>query len=262
MKRKAFFIALNILFSVFLFAQDAPNITDSGGKKQGHWIKVDENKKKIYDGNFMNNSPEGKFIYYFESGVPKAITIFSQNGGVAYTKHFNVAGKMVGEGKYMNQNKDSLWKFYDEEGKLLSEDVYLNGIKNGNFKVYYRNGQLSENKIWVNGKLDGPCTKYFENGTVKYKGQYSKDKVDGKAIFYYPTGNVSVDGFYKNDLKDGAWTYYNQDGTLNRKVLYENGVTKDKSENVIFTKEEEEKAKKQSEQNESKDSFKEGVEPK
>lgn len=260
--QKIILILCVILFIPQVKAQDAPNITDAAGKKQGHWIKFDENKKKIYDGNFVNSIPEGKFIYFYETGVTKAITVFSQNGKVAQTQHFNEAGKVVGEGKYINQKKDSLWKFYDVEGKLLSEEIYLDGIKNGGCKVYYRNGQLSEDKIWVNGFADGVCSKYFEDGTIKFKGQFLKDKATGKTTYYFPSGQISVEGFYKDDFKEGPWNYYNEDGSLKKTVHYIQGVPKEKSETNIQTKEEEEKAKNKSGQIELKDPFKDGGEPK
>jgi antitoxin component YwqK of YwqJK toxin-antitoxin module len=253
MKRSSLFIALNIFFSSFLVAQAAPNLIDAAGRKQGHWIKYSANKKKLYDGNFVNDVPEGKFIYYSEAGIPWAITVFSQKGTVGYNQHFSAVGKLVGEGKYINQKKDSLWKFYNDEGKLVSVENYLNDLKQGSCKIYYSNGQLSEDKVYVKDLLDGPCTKYFADGKIKYKGQYIKDKVEGKTLFYYPSGTMSVEGFYKNDLKDGTWNFYNMDGTLKKKVLYSNGKTKDKTEAGIMTKEEEEKAKKQYEQKEIKE---------
>lgn len=248
MKRSSLFIALNIFFSSFLVAQDAPNVIDAAGRKQGHWIKFSANKKKLYDGNFVNDFPNGKFIYYSEAGIPWAITVFSKNGTIGYSQHFNGSGKLVGEGKYINQKKDSLWRFYNDEGKLVSVETYLNDLKHGSCKIYYTNGQLSEDKIYVNGLLDGPNTKYFSDGKIKYKGQYIKDKVEGKTLFYYPSGTMSVEGFYKNDLKDGQWNFYNTDGTLKKKVLYVNGKTNDKSEAGVMTKEEQEKGKKQFEQ--------------
>ncbi|MDP1745631.1 MAG: hypothetical protein Q8L90_08640 [Bacteroidota bacterium] len=183
MKRSSLFIVLNIFFSSFLVAQDAPNVIDAAGRKQGHWIKFSANKKKLYDGNFVNDVPEGKFIYFTEAGIPWAITIFSQKGKVGYNQHFSAAGKLVGEGKYLNQKKDSLWKFYNDGGKLVSVENYLNDLKHGSCKVYYSNGQLSEDKVYANGLLDGPCIKYFSDGKIKYKGQFIKDKAEGKTLF-------------------------------------------------------------------------------
>jgi antitoxin component YwqK of YwqJK toxin-antitoxin module len=260
MINRLFICVVLMLASSFLFAQEAPNVTDAAGKKQGHWIKLDDNKKKIYEGNFVNNIPVGKFTYYYDTGIPWSITHFSQNGKVARTQMFNAAGKLMGEGKYVNEKKDSLWKFYNDEGKLISEEGYVNGLKHGSSKVFYVGGQLSEEKIWKNGKLDGPVKKYFENGQLKYIGQYINDKVEGKVVFYFASGKVNAEGAYKNDLKEGTWKYYTEDGKVERTDIYVNGRMTGTDKDVL-SKEEQDKERKKYEQFEIKDPYEEGYRP-
>lgn len=253
-------LTLFCLFAISSFAQnDSINKKDASGKKQGHWIKLDDNKKKMYDGHFINDIPVGKFIYYYDTGIPWSETVFSKNGKVAYTKMFDAGGKLKGEGKYVDQKKDSIWKFYNEEGKLLSDEIYVNGLKNGSCKVYYASGQISEEKIWKNGVLDGPCKKYFESGQIKYIGEYVNNKVEGKAVFYYPTGKVNAEGVYKNDLKNGDWKYYKEDGKLERTDPYIDGRFVGKKD--VISKEQAEKEKKQFENFEIKDPYQEGYTP-
>lgn len=214
-------------------AQEALNKTDAAGKKQGHWIKLDINKKKVYEGNFVNNVPTGTFTYYYPTGEKKAVSTFSKNGTVSRTKMYTVGGKVMGEGKFLNEKKDSLWKFYDEDGGLLSEENYVNGLKDGKSKVFYTNGQLAEERTWKMGVLNGPRISYFEGGQVKYKGQYVNGKVEGKVTFYHSSGKVDAEGKYVNDLKDGAWKYYKEDGTLKRTDTYSNGVLTSPDPNII-----------------------------
>ncbi|MDF2436270.1 MAG: hypothetical protein K0Q95_646 [Bacteroidota bacterium] len=235
-------------------SQEALNKKDANGKKQGHWIKLDINKKKVYDGNFVNDVPTGLFTYYYPTGEKKAETVFMKNGTVAYTKMFAMGGKIMGEGKYINEKRDSLWKFYDDGGGLISEETYLNGLKEGKSKVYYTNGQLAEERMWKAGVLDGPRTNYFEGGTLKYKGQYTKGKVAGKVTFYYPSGKPEAEGVYVNDLKDGPWKYYKEDGTIKRTDIYSDGVLTSPDPNVI-PKEEVEKEKKKYQDFEMKNPF-------
>ena len=254
---KSFFIAIGILFSVTAFAQDAPNKTDAAGKKQGHWIKLDEDNKKIYEGNFVNNVPVGTFTYFYDTGTPWSISIFSKNGTVARAKMFDAGGKLTGEGKFINEKKDSVWKFYNQDGKLLSDEVYLNGLKNGVVKVYYTNGQVAEEKMWKNGVMEGLCKKYFESGQLKYSGGYAKNKVEGKVTYYYASGKVDAEGMYVNDLKNGPWKYYKEDGTVIRTDTYQWGkmtdsTDKNKNKDVI-TKEQQAEEKKKSQQFELKD---------
>lgn len=255
--RNSFLIAVGMLFSTVTFAQTAPNVTDAAGKKQGHWVKLDEDKKKIYEGHFENNIPVGTFTYYYDTGTPWSISVFSKNGTVARTKMFDAGGKLTGEGKFINQKKDSVWKFYNQEGKLLSDEVYLNGVKNGPAKVYYPNGQIAEEKVWKNDLLDGPCKKYFESGQIKYSGGYVKNKVEGKVTYYYGSGKVDAEGMYVNDLKNGPWKYFKEDGTLLRTDTYQWGKmteTTDKNKNRdVITKEQQAEEKKKSQQFELKD---------
>jgi antitoxin component YwqK of YwqJK toxin-antitoxin module len=224
---------LCICLPVVAFAQDAPNKKDAAGKKQGHWIKLDENKKKVYDGNFTNDIPTGTFTYYYPTGEVKAVTVFSKNGTIARTKMYTVGGKIMGEGKYVNEKKDSLWKFYDEDGGLLSEESYVNGLKDGKSKVYYMSGNLAEERTWKMGVLDGPRANYFESGQIKYKGQYVKGKVEGKVTFYHLTGKVDAEGMYVNDLKNGPWKYYNEDGSLKRTDTYSYGTLTSPDPNFV-----------------------------
>jgi antitoxin component YwqK of YwqJK toxin-antitoxin module len=236
------------LFMLFLplvgLAQEVTNKTDASGKKQGHWIKLDKDKKKVYDGNFTNDLPTGKFTYYYPTGEVRALTVFSKNGSIARTQMFNIAGKIIGEGKYVNEKKDSLWKFYDEEGVLLSTENYKDGQKDGKSKIFYRNGQLAEERNWKADVLDGPRTKYFDDGQIKYKGQYINGKVEGKVTFYQVTGKIDAEGIYKNDLKDGAWKYYSEDGKLKRTDVYVNGKLQGSDKDII-TNDQIEKEKKQ-----------------
>lgn len=248
-----------ILITLFLFsssiqAQEAPNKTDASGKKQGVWIKLDENKKKLYEGTFVNDMPVGKFIYYYDNETPYSIVVWSNNGKIGRTKLFDGGGKMVAEGKYVDQKKDSTWVFYNQEGKVLSEETYLMGKKNGVFKVYYSNGQIAEEKSWKNGLANGPWKKYFEDGQVKYAGQCVNDKVEGVVTFYHITGKVNATGTYKNDLKDGEWKYFKEDGKLQRTDKYIDGKMMATDKDYI-PKEQVEEEKKKFEQFEMKDPF-------
>ena len=261
MNLRLFCVIAGILISTLVHAQDAPNKTDAAGKKQGHWIKFDDDKKKIYEGNFIDNIPDGKFTYFYDTGIPWSETVFSQNGKVARTKMFDAGGKLTGEGKYVNEKKDSLWKFYNQDGKLISDELYVNGLKNGVCKVYYADGQVAEEKTWKNGILEGSCKKYFESGQLKYSGQYINNKVEGKIVFYQPSGKIDAQGLYKNDVKEGVWNYYKEDGvTVKRTDKYVNGRMTDTTKDEI-SKEQEEQEKKNSEQFEIKDPYQEGYTP-
>ena len=260
-KLKTYFVLFLLISSTFAFAQDAPNNTYAAGKKQGHWIKYDDKHKKVYDGNFVDDYPVGKFIYYYDTGGQRSILIFSEKGKIAHAKMYDLGGKITGEGKYIDQKRDSVWKFYNDEGKVISDEIYNMGIKNGNCKVYYSSGELAEEKMWKDGKLNGPVKKYFDNGQLKYTGQMIDDKVEGKITYYYSTGTKQAEGVYLHDVKDGEWKYYKEDGSILRIDKFDKGVDLSPRKDYI-SNEEMERARKQNENSELKDPFTDGTQPK
>ena len=114
-------------FAVFFQAksQDAPNRKDEKGQKQGHWVKLDDKKKKIYEGDFIDDIPAGKFTYFMIRVNLGVFGCFQIKGTVTRTKMFDAAGNITAEGKYINQKKDSIWKYYNHEGKLISDEEYV-----------------------------------------------------------------------------------------------------------------------------------------
>ncbi len=240
--------------------QDTLNAKDEKGRKQGHWVKLDANQKKMYEGYFIDDVPVGKFTYYYDTGVPWSVSVFSQKGTIVYSQMFDAAGKLTGEGKYVNQKKDSLWTFYNNEGKLLSTENYIDGKREGVAKVFYPDGTLLEEKYWKDGLLDGPCKKYFENGQIRYDGNYINGAVEGQLTFYFINGNIHATGLYEDDLKTGIWKYYKKDGSLDHIEEYINGRLQGEDPNVI-PKEQVEKEREQYEQNQMEDPFKQQEDP-
>ncbi len=94
-------------FAVFFQAksQDAPNRKDEKGQKQGHWVKLDDKKKKIYEGDFIDDIPAGKFTYFYDSGKPWSVSVFSNKGTVTRTKMFDAAGNITAEGNILTKRR-------------------------------------------------------------------------------------------------------------------------------------------------------------
>ena len=61
-------------------------------------------------------------------------------------------GKVKAKGKYIEQNKDSVWNYFNDEEKIISVESFKNGVNDG---------------VWIN---------YYENGNVKSKRKFSKGK--------------------------------------------------------------------------------------
>jgi antitoxin component YwqK of YwqJK toxin-antitoxin module len=208
--------SITLLFiSLLLFAQQEPlNQTDKSGKKQGHWIKKDEHGKPVYEGHFKDGKPVGEFKYYYDTGEIQTLSVFSANGSVCRTKHYFPGSILMGEGKYVNEKRDSVWKYYNAPNALVSEVSFKNGKTDGPEKNYDGKGKLMEEKNWKDSVLNGVWKKYYDDGTPQQEGTYNTGFLEGPMNFYYPGKVPAVVGQYQHSLKQGKWVYYNRTGMV------------------------------------------------
>jgi antitoxin component YwqK of YwqJK toxin-antitoxin module len=223
---------LPLLLSLSLLAQT----TDANGKKQGYWKKKDEKTNRLaYEGEFKDDKPVGTFKYYYPNDSVRAIMTFKQNGKVAYARLFHqTTGKRMGEGKYIQELKDSVWTYYDESGKLLSKDNYVNGKKHGMSYVYLPDGRLAEERNYKTDLQHGPFKQYLDGKRLRGQGNYVNGQLDGKATYYYPNGVEVAAGFYKNGAKIGPWIYREENGKIKEKELFIDGKLASLKETEAF----------------------------
>jgi antitoxin component YwqK of YwqJK toxin-antitoxin module len=224
-----------ILFFMFLSITSFCQTTDSKGRKQGYWKKKDDKNKLIYEGEFKDDNPVGKFKYYYPNDSVRAIMSFKDGGKSAYAWLFHMNGKRMGEGKYINKEiKDSVWTYYDELGVLISRESYKAGKKNGVSLVYFPEGNVSEERHYKDDVEDGPFKQYFDATHLKAQGNYVKGQMEGRISYYYPNGVEVAAGFYKNGSKNGPWIYKTQSGKIREKELYKNGKLASQKETDEF----------------------------
>lgn len=220
------------LFFVLVFAAgnrgigqtDAINKLDEQGRKHGFWQKKNEEGMIKYEGAFKHGTPSGKFKYYYPGGNTRAITYFSDSGNIARTKTFHKNGKVMAQGKYVNERKDSTWLFYDPFGNISLSEDYRDGVKHGKAIHYYDDGTIAEESNWKEGVKHGTSKSYFPGETLKMKANYNKGKLSGQVLFYNTRGRPKINGFYKKSLKEGIWTYYDDSGEVVKLIEYESGT--------------------------------------
>ena len=198
--------------------------TDINGKKQGYWRKKDDKTNKlIYEGLFKDDKPQGVFKYYYPHDSIKAIMNFKQDGRIAYSTLFHPNGKKMAFGKYIGEEKDSVWVYYDEKGVLISRENFLNGKKDGIEYVYFPDGIISEERNYKMGKMNGTYKLYYDKTLVKSEGNYINGELEGKNSFYFPNGITAAVGYYKAGAKIGPWIYRDKTGKIKEKELYKAG---------------------------------------
>lgn len=203
---------------------DSLNFVDNNGWKQGRWKKFHPTGYKRYVGQFKDNKPVGTF-YYFDDLGKKLSTLIYKND-TAFATYFHLNGKIMAEGKYYNQKKHGLWKYYDNLEVLSSTENYNLGTLHGKRIVYFSNGNPAKTEYYTNGLQNGKVKEYFDNGNLKYKANHVDGNPDSLVVFYYPDGKIKREGKYKFAVKHGKWSFYDEQGVITHWEFYDIGQLK------------------------------------
>lgn len=222
---RAFVVSVCMICILASFAQDTINQVDAQGRKQGLWRKMDKDNLRVYEGQFSDDVPYGKFTYFYQNGKTRTISILSDDGRIARTTSWFPNGKLMAKGKYVDQQRDSLWQFFSEyDGSLVSEEFYVKGVKHGQEKIFYPGKGVSEIIPWVEGKKDGTWEQYYDDGAPKLAGTYKNNEREGPIKTFFVTGKLLVSGFYTGGHQDSTWIYYDDKGNVTLKEHYDDGV--------------------------------------
>lgn len=226
-------IAINLLM-LNLFAQEAAiNQTDTQGRKTGKWVKKHLNGKVKYEGTFENGKPVGEFKRYNEKGKLTSVLLYSLNGSRAAAYLYNITGKPLASGIYVNQQKDSLWKFFDKDGVLFSEEYFKNGLKYGFSKEFYPNGNIHFERNYKNDSIVGIYKEYYPNGQLRSKKTYVNGNPTGVIVIYHNNGVPKIMGRYNAGLKNGTWKFRDRKAKIVKTEEHENGAMVYTSDTLI-----------------------------
>ncbi|MDX1651589.1 MAG: toxin-antitoxin system YwqK family antitoxin [Brumimicrobium sp.] len=222
-------LTLCVLLSFAAVAQ--VNQVDSKGRKQGQWVKFYESSKvPIYTGQFKNDKPIGKFVYYYPSNEIKSIVIHDENSNRSEGYFYHENSKLLAFGIYRNQEKDSVWTHYGPSGRISFKETYKNGKLHGKRTIYYVPEIEEDNRVEVmreayyeNDRLNGPVVEYFPGGVKKLEGTYVNGAFNGIVKHYHPNGKLSIEERYKERRKHGWQIAYDQSGKEIGRAYYNHG---------------------------------------
>ena len=221
---KHFVAVFLFIFFKLINCSYSQNITDSKGLKQGKWSKKDESGRLKYEGQFMDNKPYGTFIYYHENGKQKAVSTFFDDGTKTHTIKFNYSGIREAEGNFLNQQKDSIWLFFDATGKtIIAQESYKSNKKDGTFISYFKDGTIIEILNYKNDKKHGSWLTFYEEKKPRIEAKYLNGELDSIYNVYNVNGTKKIEGKYTKANKDGNWFFYTENGTLSKQEMYKLG---------------------------------------
>ncbi len=210
---------------------DRINFTDDKGLKQGYWEQKYPNGNIRYKGVFKNDHPVGELIRYFPGGSKMAVLNFCDEGRRADAELFYQNGGLAGRGIFIDEQKDSVWKYFSYyDNQLASTETYNMGVKEGLSAVYYPDGQMSESFWYQNDSRNGPWKQYYQNGSVRLEADFVDDERHGEFRFYGINGRVEIEGNYSQNRMHGEWIYYDQPGDEATVINYIEGVPENEEE--------------------------------
>lgn len=219
-----------LLIGGSLLAQpEKVNQTDSQGRKQGVWKKPYPDVQVFkYVGQFKDDIPYGKFVYYYDTGEVEAVMNYSENGTVCRSSMYHRSGYLMARGKYINQEKDSIWFYYDDRGYLSYQEEYKGGQLNGQKIVYYMpvDGEyrVMRYENYKDGIRSGESKEYYDNKSLKKECVFVDGYVHGTMKIYYPTGELQGLFQYKNGKKHGWQIIYKTNGVEEGRKIFWEGV--------------------------------------
>lgn len=122
-------------------------------------------------GSYLNNlrNKNGLFTYYFRNGKKKEEGMFLQNRKQSEFKFWYPSGKIRSVNTYDNDSLTSYKSYYENDSLHVIVDSYKNGRINGYLKSYYPNGKLLRIETYENGRfITGQCFSVSGGDTAFY----------------------------------------------------------------------------------------------
>lgn len=130
-----------------------------------------------------------------------SFSIFAQNEPV---------NRMDSQGR-----KQGLWKKVDDQGKLVYEGRFVNNVPTGEFRYYHETGELKSISNFLNGVHKVKTTMFHPNGKSASEGIFVDQIKDGEWKYWDTDGTLIAVENYKLGIKEGLWaTYSAGTGTL------------------------------------------------
>ena len=137
---------------------------------------------------------------------------------------FENTDQTLEEGRYVDGQRQGLWKQYLDNGVLSSEITYVEDEPYGRIKIYYPNGKVAEEGTWRNEVWVGEYISYYKNGHINYKWNFTEDgKRTGIQEYYHENGNKMISGNWENGAEAGVIKRFNEQGELIEEQTFNNG---------------------------------------
>lgn len=156
-------------------------------------------------------------------------------------------GKLMYEGKFMDDKPIGEWKryhdsgflkaimfyqsghdtvkarLYDHSGKPFAEGSYANERKEGLWSYYSKEKKISE-EYFSKGIKNGICRKFYPSGQLLEESEWKDNQPEGNYRAFYPDGRPYLECQYRSGKRHGLCISYYRSGTTEVEAWYENNL--------------------------------------
>jgi antitoxin component YwqK of YwqJK toxin-antitoxin module len=187
------------------------------------YLTIQEQTKKEHIAFFRNGLKEGKWRYFYKSGVNLRIANFKNDKRNGKWSVFFDTGKLDHEGKFKEDKEDGMWtSWYEENERINEKGLFKMGVMDGKWNGFYDNGNQKFTANYSNGIKHGEYIKFYPNGRTGIKETYNHGLLEGKYEAYYDKGFFLRE---KGQYKLVKPTVDNVRNTLDTIIIKNNGDT-------------------------------------
>lgn len=197
------------------------------GLKNGHYQEFDFYGNKIIEGNYLNDLPEGKWLFYHKNGkISKEINYVLGNIDGLVISYYE-SGNIEDTYSYIIDDRYGESISYIDDGKTIANKTsYIEGSKQGRAEFYSKKGELQLIRFYEYGKLIGYS--YLDKKGVELPMIPIKNET-AKIISFYKNGNKAREFEVVNGLFENEYKTYSENGILISSTFNLNGEDVKKS---------------------------------
>lgn len=180
-------------------------------------VWFDTDGRKVAEGKLDQQWPVGYWKYYYNNGfIEYEGAYVNQKQEGKWIKYLDPAG-IVTRLKYDKKiPADSFPNLNRLMHKIFHIENYKEGLRDGEF-IFYQYASYDKPKQishYKKGKLEGTTIRYYDNGQIFYEQNYLDDKLHGFERFYYESGQLRRSGKFVVGKATGTFTLYDEEGKL------------------------------------------------
>ena len=222
MRKSLMFLAVAMMFSVAMSAQNAETVNVAGAPN-GKFSAVGNDC--TIQGQVLNGQKEGTWIEYFtgDSFLPKRVITYQNGKKNGVYIEIDKTGSITKQAEYKDDQLNGQVSSWFRGGRLSKMNTYNMGVMEGRQIMCYEKGGVQEESFYLKGQRNGVCTWYDENGNKMMTIEYKSGLFEGKQETFYSNGQLKSSKNYKDNKQDGEAKEYYDNGSLKSESTFKQG---------------------------------------